>query len=105
MRRQALVLVGASAAVSVALAIAVNIATNSLPRWIANLHAWTWALVVALGMAAVALAVWQRRLEGPVAVPGSHGAGEDRPHELPRDVRTFTGRDSELARLDRAARP
>ena len=105
MQRKMLVAIGASGVVSVALAVVVNVATDTAPRWIVAIRPWAWVLVIALGLAAIVLAAWQRRLDAPKSPAGSSSQpGCGGPREIPRDISEFTGRDNELARLNALAR-
>jgi tetratricopeptide (TPR) repeat protein len=92
---------------SVALAVAVNVATGgSLPGPLEQVQWLAWPLVGVLAAAAVAIGVWQ--------TDGADGSGEPpvvhpaiRPAELPPDVTRFAGREPDLAALLEAvpARP
>jgi tetratricopeptide (TPR) repeat protein len=88
-------LLATSTFLSVALAVAVNVATGgSLPGPLERLQWLAWPLVGVLVAAVVAAGLWQTDAEsGPERVPVA------RPAELPPDVTRFAGRDADLAEL------
>jgi tetratricopeptide (TPR) repeat protein len=105
--RKVLIAAGLSGAVSAALGIAGNIAAGDLPRWASVLRPWIWPLVAFLFLGTVALAVWEYQTVSATAsglLPESGAVPTSRPRELPRDVRSFCGRDDDLRRVRRSAR-
>jgi hypothetical protein len=98
-RRGTVLLIGLSSVLSVALAVAVNVATGgSLPGAAHRLQWLAWPLVAALLVAVVVVSVWQARTGGG-APDGAAGRPVVRPAELPLDVPRFTGRDAEFDAL------
>jgi tetratricopeptide (TPR) repeat protein len=105
-RGQVLALFGlASALLSVALAVAVNVATGGDPPGsLAGLRDLAWPAVGVLALVTTGLAVWQQRLEEherAAAVPAAGRAPRRSPvpAELPAAPVHFTGRAAELERV------
>ncbi|WP_245938753.1 ATP-binding protein [Actinacidiphila glaucinigra] len=93
----------ASGVVSVALAVAVNVATGGvLPPALRPLAVWAWPAVGAGAVAAAGLALWQQRLQLPAA-PSTAVATDPAPRltpaQLPPEVADFTGREADEAAL------
>ncbi|MFF7209100.1 tetratricopeptide repeat protein [Streptomyces sp. NPDC008238] len=91
----------ASGVVSVALAVAVNVATGGvLPPALRPLAGWAWPAVGAGAVAAAGLALWQQRLQLPVPAPTTAPADPPpplTPAQLPSEVADFTGRETDEA--------
>ncbi|MFE0629560.1 ATP-binding protein [Streptomyces sp. NPDC058864] len=93
----------ASGMVSVALAVAVNVATGGvLPAALRPLAGWAWPAVGVGAVAAAGLALWQQRLQlpspAPTAVPADRPPSVI-PAQLPPQVADFTGRETDEAAL------
>ncbi|WUD71507.1 tetratricopeptide repeat protein [Streptomyces sp. NBC_00510] len=93
----------ASGVLSVALAVAVNVATGGvLPPALRPLAAWAWPAVGAGAVAAAGLALWQQRLQLPAA-PSTAVATDPAPRLTPAQLRPevadFTGREADEAAL------
>jgi hypothetical protein len=98
-QRRTALLVALSSVLSVALAVAVNVATGgSLPGAAAKLQLLAWPVVAVLLVAVVMVSVWEVRANrgpaGPVPLRPPL-----RPAELPPDVRRFSGREAEFGAL------
>jgi NB-ARC domain len=92
-------LIAISTVLSVALAVAVNVATGgSLPEPFGQVKWLAWPLVAALAAALVVVGAWQApRSERRHRAP--RGAAAVRPAELPPDVSPFAAREADLAAL------
>ena len=94
-----MLLIAISTVLSVALAVAVNVATGgSLPGPLGQLQWLAWPLVAFLAAAVVVVGVWQ----GPRSEPAHRASALGplvRPAELPPDVARFAGRDADLSAL------
>jgi tetratricopeptide (TPR) repeat protein len=119
MAQQRVVLAALTVALSVALAIVINVATGgTLPSFLEPYRRWSWPVIAALAIGTVALAAWDiataHRGQGPGSGPaarqdagGSGATPSDHADrvppapsaELPADIATFTGRPQELRRL------
>ena len=99
-RRRTALLIGLSSVLSVALAVAVNVATGgSLPGPAGRLQRLAWPLVGLLLVAVVAVGVWEYRAgDARERDPPPHGQ-HLRPAELPLDVARFAGREEEFGAL------
>ncbi|GAA3391544.1 ATP-binding protein [Cryptosporangium minutisporangium] len=109
--RRAFVLVAltlASAATSVLLAVAVNVATGGeLPGRLAPLEPFAWPAVAVAALVTAVLAYWQQRpvaepstaVTQPASPPDSATPPHHRPAELPAMPALFTGRADELDRI------
>lgn len=98
--RRTVLLIALSSVLSVALAVAVNVATGgSLPGPAGRLQWLAWPLVALLLVAVVGVSIWEVRSDdhGHDHDPLPHGAL--RPAELPMDVSRFAGRDEEFGAL------
>ena len=103
-RGRSVLLLAGSTLLSVALAVAVNVATGgSLPEPFDGLQWLAWPLVAALAGAVVAIAVWEAGADDP-AGDGGTGSGTGgritvRPAELPPGATRFAGRQDDFDAL------
>lgn len=92
-------LIAISTLLSVALAVAVNVATGgSLPAPLNKVQWMAWPVVGVLAAAVIVVGVWQATRYGPQH-SGAAADASVRPAELPPDIVRFAGREAELSAL------